>query len=59
MLVAGDYRLRKGRFIMGTVIVGAVLVLIVGCIIRGLVKDKKNGKTSCGGDCAHCHGCKP
>ena len=24
-----------------------------------LVKDKKNGKTSCGGDCAHCHGCKP
>ena len=43
---------------MGTIIVGGVLVLIVGYVIRVMIKDKKSGKTSCGGDCAHCHGCK-
>ncbi|MCD7836651.1 MAG: FeoB-associated Cys-rich membrane protein [Lachnospiraceae bacterium] len=42
---------------MGTLIVIAVLVLIVGLIIRGMVKDKRNGKSiQCGGDCSHCGG---
>ena len=36
---------------MGTLIVGAILILIVGLIIRGIVRDKKSGKSSCGGDC--------
>ena len=45
---------------MGTIIVGAILVLIVGVIIAGMIKDKKNGKSiQCGGDCkgcgGHCH----
>ena len=35
---------------MGTFVVGAILVLIVGLIVRGIVKDKKSGKSSCGGD---------
>ena len=39
---------------MGTLIVGAILILIVGLIIRGIVRDKKSGKSSCGGDCSHC-----
>ena len=33
---------------MGTLIVGAILVLIVGLIIKGIVRDKKSGKSSCG-----------
>ena len=42
---------------MGTLIVGAILVLIVGLIIKGIVRDKKSGKSSCSGDCGHCKGC--
>lgn len=42
---------------MGTVIVGGVLAVIVGLLIWKMVKDKKAGKSSCGGDCAHCRGC--
>ena len=42
---------------MGTVIVGGVLAVIVGLLIWKMIKDKKVGKSSCGGDCAHCKGC--
>ncbi|MDD7411713.1 MAG: FeoB-associated Cys-rich membrane protein [bacterium] len=42
---------------MGTVIVGGVLAIIVGLLIWKMIKDKKAGKSSCGGDCAHCRGC--
>ncbi len=42
---------------MGTVSVGAALVLIVGMIIRKMIKDKKQGKSiQCGGECKHCGG---
>lgn len=42
---------------MGTVLVGTVLVSIVVLIIRGMIRDKKNGKSiHCGGDCGHCGG---
>ncbi len=40
-----------------TIIVAVVLTVIVGLIIRSLVKDKKSGKGICGGDCSNCHGC--
>lgn len=42
---------------MGTVIVTAVLVVIVAAIVFSMVKGKKNGKHTCGGDCVHCGGC--
>ena len=42
---------------MGTVIVGGVLAVIVGLLIWKMIKDKKAGKSSCGGYCAHCRGC--
>lgn len=43
--------------IMGTVIVLAVLVLIVGLIVRSMIRDKKNGKSlQCGGSCSGCGG---
>lgn len=42
---------------MGTVITGAVLIGIVACIIRSMIRDKKNGKSvQCGCDCKHCGG---
>lgn len=42
---------------MGTFIVLAVLAAIVALVIRGMVRDKKNGKSiQCGGDCRHCGG---
>lgn len=42
---------------MGTVLVGSVLAGIVALIIRGMVRDKKNGKSiQCGGDCRYCRG---
>ncbi len=39
---------------IGTIIVIAVLVLIVGLIIRGMIKNKKSGKSSCGCGCSEC-----
>ena len=34
-----------------------VIIAIVGLIIYKMVQDKRAGKTSCGGDCAHCGHC--
>ena len=41
---------------MGTVLVLTLLVLAVGFIIRSLIRDRKQGKHTCGGNCADCHG---
>ena len=41
---------------MGTVLVLTLLVLAVGFIIRSLIRDRKQGKHTCGGNCANCHG---
>ena len=38
----------------GDIIVLAVLVLVVGLVVRGMIRDKKKGK-SCG--CGSCKGC--
>ena len=35
----------------------AVIALIVGLLLRGMVRDKKAGKSSCGGSCASCGAC--
>ena len=38
----------------GTIVISlALLGLVIGIIIR-LRKDKKQGKSSCGGSCGHC-----
>ena len=43
---------------MGTIVTAAVLICIVGVVIRKMIHDKKNGKSlQCGCDCAHCGGC--
>lgn len=42
---------------MGTVIVATLLVGVVSFIIRGMIRDKKNGKSiQCGGECKNCSG---
>ena len=39
---------------LGTIVVSLVLILIVGLIIRSMIRDKKRGKSSCGCKCSHC-----
>ncbi len=42
---------------MGTWIVGIALAVVVGLVIRSMIRDKKKGKSiQCGGDCSHCGG---
>ena len=35
----------------------AVIMLIVGLLIRSMIRDRKAGKRSCGGNCASCGAC--
>lgn len=42
---------------LGNVVVSLILILAVALIIRTMINDKKQGKSSCGGNCAHCHMC--
>lgn len=39
---------------MGDFIVIAILAVIVGLVIRKMIKDKRAGKSSCGCDCGCC-----
>ena len=41
---------------MGTIVVAVIIVFIVGLIIWKMVKDKRAGKHTCGGDCGSCGG---
>ena len=38
-------------------VIVAILVLIVGFAIRSKIRDRKAGKSSCGGSCASCGAC--
>ncbi len=35
----------------------AIIVLITALLIRGMIRDRKAGKSSCGGNCASCGAC--
>ena len=39
------------------IVLVAVIVLVVGLLIRGMIRDRKAGKRSCGGNCAGCGAC--
>ncbi len=39
---------------IGTIAISTVLLIIVFAIVRGLIKNKKNGKSSCGCGCGGC-----
>ena len=34
-----------------------VIAAVVGLILRGMIRDRKAGKSSCGGNCAGCGAC--
>ncbi len=35
----------------------AVIALVVALLIRGMIRDRKAGKSACGGSCASCGAC--
>lgn len=43
---------------MATWIVGALVIMAVIAAIRKLITDRKAGRSSCGGDCSRCRGCR-
>ncbi len=42
---------------MVNVVIIAVLIALIALVIRGMVKDKRAGRSSCGGSCAGCGAC--
>ena len=42
---------------IGTIIISLLLILIVIGILLSLIRDKKQGRSSCGGNCAGCKAC--
>ena len=42
---------------LGNIAVTLILTAIVSAVIFKLIKDKKNGISSCGGNCANCGMC--
>ena len=42
---------------MGTLFVALILLTVVSLICTSLIRDKKRGKCSCGGNCGSCAGC--
>ena len=39
---------------LGTIVISAVLLAIVAAIVIYLIRQKKQGKSTCGAGCAHC-----
>ena len=39
---------------LGTIVISLILISIVTAVIVGMVRDKKQGKGSCGCGCEHC-----
>ena len=39
---------------IGAICVCAVLLLIVGAIVYSMIRNKKKGRGSCGGNCGSC-----
>lgn len=39
---------------IGTILTGAVLLIIVALVLRTMIRDKKTGKSGCGGSCEGC-----
>ena len=42
---------------LGTILISVVLIALVAAIIRTVIRDKKMGKSTCGGSCASCKMC--
>ena len=56
--LANAFRVTGKEYSMGTVVVGAIVVVIAGLAVRSIVKDKISGLGCigyCGSCCGHCH----
>ena len=42
---------------IGTIIILLILIAMITAIVYVLIKDKKQGKSTCGGNCAQCKMC--
>ena len=42
---------------LSTIVISLVLIVICGAIIRSMIRDRKSGKSACGGSCGGCSGC--
>ena len=42
---------------IGTILIGLVVLAVVIAIVCSIRKDKRSGKSSCGGNCGSCGGC--
>ena len=42
---------------LGTIIISLLLLAAVAGIIYSMIRDKMQGKSSCGSNCAHCACC--
>ena len=39
------------------IVIIAIILLVCYFVIRGMIRDRKAGKSSCGGNCSGCSGC--
>ena len=39
------------------IVLTALIVLVSALLIHGMIRDRKAGKSACGGNCASCGGC--
>ena len=39
------------------IVIIAIILLVCYYVIRGMIRDRKAGKSSCGGNCSGCSGC--
>lgn len=39
---------------IGTIIICLILITVFGLLIWSMIRDKKKGKSSCGGSCSSC-----
>ena len=44
--------------IVGTIMVGCILLAAVGLIVAKMIADRRKGKGHCGGDCGNCRKCQ-
>lgn len=40
----------------GSILVLAIIIIAVAAVVAKMIRDKKNGKSSCGCDCSSCGG---
>lgn len=41
----------------GSIVIGVLLLSVIACVVWQLMRNRKQGKTSCGCDCSSCPSC--